>query len=68
MSTQITNAYAHTSLEIICIESTSRCGNMPPVGLTVGDVTVTLLVNNEKVYDIVMTTLICGVSAFLINI
>jgi len=33
---------------------------MPPVGLTVGDVTVTLLVNNEKVYDVVMNTLICS--------
>ena len=40
---------------------------MPPVGLTVGDVTVTLLVNNEKLYAVVMTTLICSVFAFFIN-
>ena len=39
------------------VESTSRHCNMHPVDLTVGDVTVTLLVNNEKVYDVVMNTL-----------
>ena len=41
---------------------------MPLVGLTVGEVTVTLLVNNEKVYDVVITTFIRIVFAFLINI